>query len=71
MVSDALKTVEIGDYWFVARKDLPKILGVTRQTITSWIDNHVICKVRLEGMPVPLFELVRLRDQLNEYRKKC
>lgn len=57
--------VDLEGYLIVERTVLSKALGVTDRTVGAWLQNKVIEKTLLKGMPLPCLELNELLKQLK------
>lgn len=69
IASEVSKTIILGNYLIVERKELQKIFGVSSVTLTVWVQRGCIKKVCLQGISKPCFELNYLLKQLNEYKE--
>lgn len=69
ITSEVSKTVNLGSYRIVERKELQRILGVSSVTLAVWVQRGCIKRVSLHGVSKPCFELDHLLKQLKEYKE--
>lgn len=64
------KIVVVDGKQVITKRDLAKMMKISRPTLDSWIKNGFVIPARIKGLPWEIFQIDEVIDRLRNYSNK-